>query len=332
MEKRNIGKSGLSAPFLGMGTWAIGGGSWWGDNDDALSVKAILTAVEQGITWVDTAPIYGLYHSEEVVGEALKHLDRDKIILSTKCGLEWRHESPVLHKVVDGVQVYRDLSEKSILEDVEESLKRLGTDHIDIYYAHNPAKDTSVYPVEDTVRALMDLKKEGKVLALGLSNAQPDVIQDWLDHGCELDIIQRKYSMLTRNVEEGVLPLCREKGMSYHAYSPLERGILAGTVPADRVVPKGDARDGELWWKPDRLPSAVKFVDGLADICEEYQCTRVQLAVAFLRAQGDFVNVICGAHKPEQIEADAPAADVELSSETVADIRKRLAALDAEFE
>lgn len=189
-----------------------------------------------------------------------------------------------------------------------------------------------MYPVEDTVRALMDLKKEGKVLALGLSNAQPGVIQDWLDHGCELDIIQRKYSMLTRNVEEGVLPLCREKGMSYHAYSPLERGILAGTVPADRVVPKGDARDGELWWSPDRLPSAVKFVDGLADICEQYQCTRVQLAVAFLRAQGDFVNVICGAHKPEQIEADAPAADVELSSETVADIRKRLAALDAEFE
>ena len=145
---------------------------------------------------------------------------------------------------------------RGIKKDCENSLKRLGTDHIDIYYAHNPAKDTSVYPVEDTVRALMDLKKEGKVLALGLSNAQPDVIQDWLDHGCELDIIQRKYSMLTRNVEEGVLPLCREKGMSYHAYSPLERGILAGTVPADRVVPKGDARDGELWWSPRPSPRA----------------------------------------------------------------------------
>ncbi len=111
MEKRNIGKSGLSAPFLGLGTWAIGGGSWWGDNDDALSVKAIETAVEQGITWIDTAPIYGLYHSEEVVGEALRHIDRDKVILSTKCGLEWRHESPVLHKVVDGVQTYRDVIE-----------------------------------------------------------------------------------------------------------------------------------------------------------------------------------------------------------------------------
>ena len=117
MEKRNIGKSGLSAPFLGLGTWAIGGGSWWGDNDDALSVKAIETAVEQGITWIDTAPIYGLYHSEEVVGEALRHIDRDKVILSTKCGLEWRHESPVLHKVVDGVQTYEFASSEGNLKE-----------------------------------------------------------------------------------------------------------------------------------------------------------------------------------------------------------------------
>ena len=108
MQNINIGKSGIAVPFLGMGTWAIGGGAWWGDNDDALSVKAIQTAVEQGIQWIDTAPIYGLYHSEEVVGEAMKHIDRDKVVLSTKCGLEWRHETPILHKVVDGVQVYRD--------------------------------------------------------------------------------------------------------------------------------------------------------------------------------------------------------------------------------
>ena len=122
MENLNIGRSGIEVPFLGMGTWAIGGGSWWGDNDDALSVKAIQTAVEQGIRWIDTAPIYGLYHSETVVGEALKHIDRDKVVLSTKCGLEWRHETPVLHKVVDGTAVYRDLSAQSIIEDVEDSL------------------------------------------------------------------------------------------------------------------------------------------------------------------------------------------------------------------
>ena len=120
MENLNIGRSGIEVPFLGMGTWAIGGGSWWGDNDDALSVKAIQTAVEQGIRWIDTAPIYGLYHSETVVGEALKHIDRDKVVLSTKCGLEWRHETPVFHKVVDGTAVYRDLSAQSIIEDVED--------------------------------------------------------------------------------------------------------------------------------------------------------------------------------------------------------------------
>ena len=120
MKNLQIGKSGIEVPFLGMGTWAIGGGAWWGDNDDSLSVKAIQTAVEQGIRWIDTAPIYGLYHSEEVVGEAMKHIDRDKVVLSTKCGLEWRHETPVLHKVVDGVTVYRDLSAQSIIEDVED--------------------------------------------------------------------------------------------------------------------------------------------------------------------------------------------------------------------
>ena len=124
MKNIEIGKSGISVPFLGMGTWAIGGGAWWGDNDDSLSVKAIQTAVEQGIQWIDTAPIYGLYHSEEVVGEALKHIDRDKVVLSTKCGLEWRHDTPILHKVVDGTPVYRDLSARSIIEDVEDSLRR----------------------------------------------------------------------------------------------------------------------------------------------------------------------------------------------------------------
>ena len=171
MEKRNIGKSGLSAPFLGLGTWAIGGGSWWGDNDDALSVKAIETAVEQGITWIDTAPIYGLYHSEEVVGEALRHIDRDKVILSTKCGLEWRHESPVLHKVVDGVQTYRDLSAKSIIEDVEDSLRRLGTDHLDLLQLHTPDPET---PIAETLGVLNQLVAAGTVRYIGHSNFTAD--------------------------------------------------------------------------------------------------------------------------------------------------------------
>ena len=133
-----------------------------GDNDDALSVNAIEAAVEQGIRWIDTAPIYGLYHSEQVVGEALRHIDRDKVVLSTKCGLEWRHETPVLHKVVDGTAVYRDLSAQSIIEDVEESLKRLGTDHLDVLYTHWQSPDLGLYPLEETVEAMMKLKEQGQ--------------------------------------------------------------------------------------------------------------------------------------------------------------------------
>ena len=179
MKNFQIGKSGIEVPFLGMGTWAIGGGAWWGDNDDSLSVKAIQTAVEQGIRWIDTAPIYGLYHSEEVVGEAMKHIDRDKVVLSTKCGLEWRHETPVLHKVVDGVTVYRDLSAQSIIEDVEDSLRRLHTDHLDVLYTHWQSPDFGLYPLEATVEAMMKLKDQGKIRAIGASNVTSDIVRGY---------------------------------------------------------------------------------------------------------------------------------------------------------
>ena len=163
MEKLNIGASGIQVPFLGMGTWAIGGGSWWGDNDDEVSIQAIQAAVESGVEWIDTAPIYGLGHSETVVGQALRRIDRDKVILSSKCGLEWRHETPVLHKVVDGVTVYRDLSAQSIIEDVEDSLRRLGTDHLDVLYTHWQSPDFGLYPLEQTVEAMTRLKEQGKI-------------------------------------------------------------------------------------------------------------------------------------------------------------------------
>lgn len=330
MEYMKIGKSDVEASVITLGAWAIGGGDWWKGSEDELSIQTIQRGLELGITTVDTAPIYGCGHSEEIVGKAIAG-HRDEYVLSTKATFDWDTGVGRFWNDVDGHKVYVDHSYEGIIKDCENSLKRLGTDYIDIYYAHNPAKDTSVYPVEDTVRALMDLKRAGKVRCLGLSNATPAEIEDWIAHGCELDIIQRKYSMLTRDVEAEILPLCQKHGMSFHAYSPLERGILTGTVPGDRVVPAGDARDGQLWWKPERLPHAVDFVHSLEDIAAAHECTLVQLAVAFLRSSGDFVNVICGAHKPHQIEADAPATDVKLTEQEVATIRERLAALEAKF-
>ena len=285
MEKRNIGKSGLSAPFLGLGTWAIGGGSWWGNNDDALSVKAIETAVEQGITWIDTAPIYGLYHSEEVVGEALRHIDRDKVILSTKCGLEWRHESPVLHKVVDGVQTYRDLSAKSIIEDVEDSLRRLGTDHLDVLYTHWQTPDLNIFPLEETVEAMMKLKEQGKIRAIGASNTTAEFIRGYCKYG-QLDVIQEKYSLLTRRIEKQLLPTCKELGVSIQAYSPLEQGLLTGKVTMDTTYPEGSTRNTNPCFQPARRVQAIRLLDSWSDLCEKYHCTKAQLVIALTARSG----------------------------------------------
>ena len=310
-QKINIGKSGLSAPFLGLGTWAIGGGSWWGDNDDALSVKAIETAVEQGIVWVDTAPIYGLYHSEKVVGEALRHIDRNKIILSTKCGLEWRHETPVIHKVVDGVTVYRDLSAKSIIEDVEESLKRLGTDHLDVLYTHWQSPDFDLYPLEETVEAMMKLKEQGKIRAIGASNVNADIIRGYSKYG-QLDVNQEKYSLLTRRVEKQLLPTCKELGVSIQAYSPLEQGLLTGKVTMQTTYPDGSTRNSNPSFQLSRRAQAIAMLNGWKDLTEKYHCTTAQLVIALTAKMIPGLHVLCGARTPEQVMDNAGALNLKL--------------------
>ena len=303
MQNINIGKSGIQVPFLGMGTWAIGGGAWWGDNDDSLSVKAIQTAVEQGIQWIDTAPIYGLYHSETVVGEAMKHIDRDKVVLSTKCGLEWRHETPVLHKVVDGTTVYRDLSAKSIIEDVEDSLRRLHTDHLDVLYTHWQTPDFGIYPLEETVEAMMKLKEQGKIRAIGASNVTADIIRGYCKYG-QLDVIQEKYSLLTRRVEKQLLPTCKELGVSVQAYSPLEQGLLTGKVTMETTYPEGSTRNSNPSFQPERRSQALDMLAKWGDLTEKYDCSLAQLVIA-LTARSDMdENYFCShgfagcLHKP----------------------------------
>ena len=310
-ETIQIGRSGLSAPFLGLGTWAIGGGTWWGDNDDAQSVNAIRTAVEQGIAWVDTAPIYGLYHSEEVVGEALRQIDRDKVILSTKCGLEWRHETPVLHKVVDGVSVYRDLSAQSIIEDVEGSLKRLGTDHLDVLYTHWQSPDFGLYPLEETVEALMKLKEQGKIRAIGAANVTADIIRGYCKYG-QLDVIQEKYSLLTRRVEKQLLPTCKELGVSIQAYSPLEQGLLTGKVTMETTYPEGSTRNSNPSYQPGRRAQALKLLDGWTDLTEKYHCTTAQLVIALTAKMIPGLHVLCGARTPEQVLDNVGALNLKL--------------------
>ena len=312
LQNITIGKSGIEVPFLGMGTWAIGGGSWWGDNDDALSVNAIEAAVEQGIRWIDTAPIYGLYHSEQVVGEALRHIDRDKVVLSTKCGLEWRHETPVLHKVVDGTAVYRDLSAQSIIEDVEESLKRLGTDHLDVLYTHWQSPDLGLYPLEETVEAMMKLKEQGKIRAIGASNVTADIIRGYCKYG-QLDVVQEKYSLLTRRVEKQLLPTCKELGVSIQAYSPLEQGLLTGKVTMETTYPEGSTRNTNPSFQPARRAQAIELLEKWGDLTEKYDCTLAQLVIAMTARMIPGLHVLCGARTPEQVCDNAGALRIQLN-------------------
>ena len=274
MENLNIGRSGIEVPFLGMGTWAIGGGSWWGDNDDALSVKAIQTAVEQGIRWIDTAPIYGLYHSETVVGEALKHIDRDKVVLSTKCGLEWRHETPVL-------------------------------------YTHWQSPDLGLYPLEETVEAMMKLKEQGKIRAIGASNVTADLIRGYCRYG-QLDVIQEKYSLLTRRIEKQLLPTCRELGVSVQAYSPLEQGLLTGKVTMETTFPEGSTRNSNPSFQPARRKQALDLLAKWDDLTGKYDCTMAQLVIALTARMIPGLHVLCGARTPEQVLDNAGALNIKL--------------------
>ena len=325
MRNLEIGKSGIVVPALGLGTWAIGGGAWWGNNDDAVSVRTIHDALDYGVKWVDTAPVYGVGHSEEVVGEAI-HDRRDKVILSTKCALEWREVTPMYHLTNEGKDVYRNLSKASIMQDVEDSLKRLRTDYIDILYTHWQTKDYSIYPIEETMEALMTLKKQGKIRAIGASNVTAEDSAEYSKYG-QLDVIQEKYSIAHRRVETELAPTCEKYGVSIQAYSPLEQGLLTGKVTMETTLAEGDTRHRNPNWKPERRAAILATIAKWKDLCEKYECSIGNLCIAFTGEQMGGIHVLCGARKPEQIKDNAAAMALTLEPGDIARMREDIANL-----
>lgn len=305
MNTIKIGKSDINTPFMAMGTWAIGGGTAWGENDDKLSVRTIDEAIDCGITWFDTAPVYNLGHSEEVVGKALKG-KRHNVLISTKCGLEWDYETPVFHKVMEGRNVYRDLSAKGIRKNLEDSLRRLQTDYIDIYYTHWQTSDFALYPLEETVGVLTELKKEGKIRAIGASNVTEDIIKGYCSLG-QLDVIQEKYSILDSHIRSELAQVCEENKVSIQAYSPLEQGLLTGKVKADVKLAKGDVRNRNRFFSPENLPKVMRLLEHWKPLCLKYNCTMSNLVIACTAKTIDGLHVLCGARKPEQIRDNSGA-------------------------
>ena len=212
---------------------------------------------------------------------------------------------------MDGTAVYRDLSAQSIIEDVEESLKRLGTDHLDVLYTHWQSPDFSVFPLEETVEAMMKLKEQGKIRAIGASNVTADIIRGYCKYG-QLDVIQEKYSLLTRRIEKQLLPTCKELGVSVQAYSPLEQGLLTGKVTMDTTYPEGSTRNSNPSFQPVRRAQAIEMLAKWSDLTEKYHCTTAQLVIALTARLIPGLHVLCGARTPEQVLDNAGALRITL--------------------
>jgi len=316
MEYREIGKTGIKASSIALGTWAVGGGPWWGDSDDEESVKAIHAAMDAGVTMIDTAPGYGFGHSEEVVGRALKG-KRDKVVLSTKCGLWWNDDRGSFKFEQLGKRVHICLRPETLVFEIDASLKRLDTDYIDLYMTHWQAIEPDKTPIEDTMEALLRMKDEGKIRAIGVSNADVSHMKEYLASG-RIDSNQLKYSMLDRNIEEKQVPFCTEKGVSIQAYSPLEQGLLTGKIGMDYRPSENEYRNYIPWFRQDHRKKILDMLNGWKPLTGKYGCSTAQLVIAWTVGRPGITFVLCGARKTSHVKDNVKAAGIKLEDEDAA--------------
>jgi len=321
MRTMKIGQSGIEASVVGIGAWAIGGDSMWGPSDDSESIRTIHRARELGVTLLDTAPAYGLGHSEEVVGRALAGR-RGDYVLSTKCGLRWDIKEGALHMERDGVRLVRNTRPQCLADEVEMSLRRLKTDYLDIYIVHWQEHPDFPCPIAETMDFLMRLKAQGKIRAIGASNLSTAQFLEYTQAG-QLDLIQEKYSLLDRAAEATLFGLCATHGVTFQAYSPLERGTLTGKITIDTKVDLTNAKRNIKWFQPEFLPKIAALGEKWAPLCKKYECTMTQLVIGWTTAQGNGsnVNALCGARKLAQIEENARGGDIVLDAADLALMR-----------
>ena len=300
---------------IGLGAWAIGGAGWWGENEDKDCIDAIRASVDGGITLIDTAPAYGFGKSEELIGKALEGI-RDKVRIQTKCGQVWDPAEGAYFYDFDGYTVYVNISEKAIKKEIEDSLRRLNTDYIDIYITHIQAFPEFPTPVSETMGALLKLKEEGKILAIGVSNTNPANLSEYLDCG-KVDVIQEKYSIISRDTRETLGSLCEANDIVFQPYAPLETGLLTGKYDRSFRAPEGSARSYNPWFGENRFQIAHDMLDTWKPLCEKYDATTGQLAIAWTLALGDKISVLCGARNVEQAESNLKGAGLNLAAEDI---------------
>ena len=310
MQFRALGNSGLEVSVIGLGTWAIGGGDWkfgWGDQDESEAIDTIVRSVDVGVNWIDTAAIYGLGQSEQLLGKALKMIpEANRPIVATKCG-----RTNIGHGDI-GKCLRRD----SIVTECEASLKRLNVDCIDLYQMHWPEPDEQI---EEGWQTLVDLKEQGKVRHIGVSNHSVGQMRR-LQAIHPITSLQPPYSMIARDIEAELLPFCGSHNIGVLCYSPMGKGMLTGTFTAERVaaLSEKDHRARDPRFQSPQLEVNLTFVEELAALAKCLDWTLPELSIAWVLRLPELTSAIVGARRPDQIHQTAVAGTRKLDNEAIA--------------
>lgn len=310
METRPFGKTGMEITPIGFGAWAIGGGNWefgWGSQDDQQSIAAIHRALDLGINWIDTAAVYGLGHSEEMVARALDGMSQRPYVF-TKCSMIWNDQREVGHS----------LKRDSLRRELEASLRRLRVDAIDLYQIHWPSPDPEI---EEGWAALAEFKREGKVRHIGVSNFNVEQLQRAAAIA-PVETLQPPYSLLERDVEAEILPYAREHNIGVIVYSPMASGLLTGAMTRERVaaMPQDDWRKHDAEFQEPRLSQNLELVERLRAIGERHGRSPGEVAIAWALHNPAVTAAIVGSRSPEQTEGVIGAGAFRLTDDEVREI------------
>jgi aryl-alcohol dehydrogenase-like predicted oxidoreductase len=324
MEYRRLGKSEIKVSAITFGAWAIGG--WmWGGTERTTALAAIKASYDQGVTSIDTAPIYGQGLSEEIVGEAIQGLPRNKIQLLTKFGMRWdltKGEFGFKSQDNNGqpLDIYKYAAKESIIKECENSLRRLRTDYIDLYQIHWPDSTT---PIEESMEAVSTLLQQGKIRAAGVCNYSAAQMQ-LANSVVTLASNQVPYSMLERTIEKELVPICIKDKISILAYSPLQRGLLTGKIKPDSKFAPGDHRPGTKFYKPENIERINDFLDSLRPLASDKKVSLSQLVLRWTIEQPGITVALAGARNSEQAIQNAKAIECTLSSDELDMMSQRL--------